>query len=171
MSSETPKRRWYQFSLRLRLMVVVLFAMIGFRVYWAWENRNRLANVEEAVDEILELGGWAYAVGGRSLSQTWLEKQLNDPGRFGLKIVVVGFRWNASDTDAGLEHLKDMEKRESWNLSVGTLDLSGTNVTDAGLQHLKGLKNLRELFLDETDVTDEGVKELQRALPTCRIRR
>jgi Ran GTPase-activating protein (RanGAP) involved in mRNA processing and transport len=42
-------------------------------------------------------------------------------------------------------------------------------VTDAGLKELASLKNLSKLDLSDTQVTDEGLKELQKALPNCRI--
>ncbi|MBL4886165.1 MAG: hypothetical protein JKY95_16740 [Planctomycetaceae bacterium] len=65
-------------------------------------------------------------------------------------------------TDAGLVHLKGMTNLEY-------LDLEGTKVSDAGLVHLKGLTGLRRLHLEDTKVTKEGVKELQTALPKCKI--
>ena len=43
-------------------------------------------------------------------------------------------------------------------------------VTDAELVHLKDLTKLRILYLSETKVTDDGVKEPQQALPNCDIR-
>jgi len=49
------------------------------------------------------------------------------------------------------------------------VDLGGRPITDAGLVHLKGLTNLELLVLGDTQVTDEGVKNLQEALPNCRI--
>ena len=49
------------------------------------------------------------------------------------------------------------------------LRLFGTQVTDAGLKELAPLKNLTGLYLNDTKVTDEGVKELQKALPKCKI--
>ena len=52
---------------------------------------------------------------------------------------------------------------------VVTVILSGPKVTDAGLVHLKGMTNLRVLDLAYTKVTDAGVKDLQAALPKCRI--
>jgi hypothetical protein len=47
----------------------------------------------------------------------------------------------------------------------------GPRLSDAGLVHLKGLTNLSYLQLDGTQVTDAGVKELTRALPSLRIMR
>jgi hypothetical protein len=42
-------------------------------------------------------------------------------------------------------------------------------VTDAGLKELKDLKNLRELTIRDTKVTNDGAKEIQDALPMCKI--
>jgi hypothetical protein len=47
--------------------------------------------------------------------------------------------------------------------------LSGREVTDAALKGLAALKNLTSLDLSDTRVTDDGVKELQKALPKCKI--
>jgi hypothetical protein len=46
-----------------------------------------------------------------------------------------------------------------------------TNVGDAGLQHLKGLTRLQLLEIGGTNVTDAGVKDLQKALPKAYITR
>jgi hypothetical protein len=88
-------------------------------------------------------------------------------------------------TDAGLEHLKGLAKLESlkldwtgvirggvvhrsaWPMSRGS---PKTGITDAGLVHLGGLRNLRLLDLSRSDVTDNGVKKLQEALPNCVIK-
>jgi hypothetical protein len=42
-------------------------------------------------------------------------------------------------------------------------------VTDAGLESLKGLTQLHELYLWGPKITDAGVKDLQKALPNCKI--
>ena len=47
--------------------------------------------------------------------------------------------------------------------------LRGSKVTDAGLVHLKGLTKLGTLNLTDTKVTAAGVKDLQAALPNCKI--
>ena len=44
-------------------------------------------------------------------------------------------------------------------------------MTNAGLKQLACLKGLTTLYLGATKVTDEGVAELQKALPNCRIDR
>ncbi|MEK6239056.1 MAG: hypothetical protein N2C14_30440 [Planctomycetales bacterium] len=56
-----------------------------------------------------------------------------------------------------------------WGQWLKELDLDETGITDAGLTHLKGLKNLRKLGIRRTQVTSEGVADLQKALPTCEI--
>ena len=50
------------------------------------------------------------------------------------------------------------------------LYLSDTKSTVAVVVHLKGLTNLRSLYLSYTKITDAGLKDLQKALPDCRIK-
>jgi hypothetical protein len=45
------------------------------------------------------------------------------------------------------------------------VNLGGTQVTDAGLKELKDLKQLTSLYLGDNKVTDDGVADLQKALP------
>lgn len=90
-------------------------------------------------------------------------------------------------TDKGLVHLKPL-KLESLNLSeTGVTDeglkqlqhqtrlrrllIRDTKVTNAGLRHLKALKSLEFLCVTvgEKGVTQEGVEDLNQALPKCRI--
>ena len=63
-------------------------------------------------------------------------------------------------TNAALEDLAKLSKLED-------LDLSVTKVSK--LEPLKGLKQLRELFLSGSKVTDADAKDFQKALPQCRI--
>jgi Leucine-rich repeat (LRR) protein len=64
--------------------------------------------------------------------------------------------------DAGLEHFKGLT-------SLQNLWLDGTEVTDAGLVHLKGMTSLSMLSLSGSKVSEAGVKDLEAALPKCRI--
>ena len=177
-----PKRRWYQFSMRTLLVVVVVFCVwLGIRVQRARTNRARVAAVEEAVAKITKLGGEVYSNrnffyqssrpdGGRRVQQrspTWLEELFHDPGGPDDPVEVLVVRevtfYSTKVTNAELGHLKGLT-----NLQV--LTLGNTQITDAGLERLKGLTKLETLYLGGTKVTDEGVKKLQQALPNCRIR-
>jgi hypothetical protein len=53
--------------------------------------------------------------------------------------------------------------------SLDSLNLFGTKVTDVGLVYLKGLTSLQTLDLRRTSVTTAGLKDLQAALPSCKI--
>ncbi len=53
--------------------------------------------------------------------------------------------------------------------NMGTLNLASTKVTDAGMGNIAKLKNLRHLYLWDTQVTKAGLSELQMALPHCQI--
>jgi Leucine-rich repeat (LRR) protein len=89
-------------------------------------------------------------------------------------------------TDAGLVHLKGMQlmalkiphdaktdlglKHYLAALETHTrISLENWRITNAGLEHLKGLTKLRVLYLSDTQITDAGVAELQKALPDCEI--
>jgi len=49
------------------------------------------------------------------------------------------------------------------------LDIRDTEVTDAGLGCLNGLSQLQELNLYGSKMTYKGVKKLKQALPKCEI--
>jgi len=62
-----------------------------------------------------------------------------------------------------------------WLKYVGPLltelDLQGTSVTDASIPVLKVMTALKTLNLEKTQISDRGVRELQKALPNCKIKR
>jgi hypothetical protein len=53
---------------------------------------------------------------------------------------------------------------------LNTLHRSGPAVTDAGLKELVQLRDLLDLSLDGTKVTEDVVEDLKKALPQCRIK-
>ena len=50
------------------------------------------------------------------------------------------------------------------------LHLGSTQITDVGLGELEDLKALTNLIATQTFVTDQGVKELQDAIPIVKIK-
>lgn len=67
-------------------------------------------------------------------------------------------------TDAGLVHLAGLA-------SLERLSLAHTQVTGPGLLQLSGLTKLDYLYLYSTRIPPDGVEEIQKALPKCRINR
>lgn len=66
-------------------------------------------------------------------------------------------------TDAGMPYIAKMK------FDQGRISLSGTAVTDKGIKHLSGFKNMIEIFLYNTKVTDEGGKWLESQLPDTTV--
>lgn len=73
---------------------------------------------------------------------------------------------DARFTDEGLQELALHPKLKTLHLYSDDNQLP---ITDAGIQHLHELKNLEWLILETSNLSDEAVEELQRALPKCEI--
>jgi hypothetical protein len=153
---EAPARklRWFQFSLRSLLLLVLL---VSLGMSWVAVKIERGRQQKEAVEEIEKLGGlvaYDYQQVYRSVGPSgpvWLRNWLGKD----LFATVVEVRFtSASGTDAELEHLKGMTQLQK-------LDLHGTQVTDAGLEHLEGMTKLQALWLHETKVSDAGLEYLK----------
>jgi hypothetical protein len=91
-------------------------------------------------------------------------------------------------TDAGLKHLEKLTKLTSLHLGLGPnkitdrgtvhlrglknltkLGLQKTAITDAGLKNLAPLKHLQRLWIGQTKVTQEGIEDLQGAIPNLKV--
>lgn len=68
---------------------------------------------------------------------------------------------NTAVTDKGLAHLR--------GLPLTFLDLRGTAVSDGGVTHLATLKNMFVLRVDDSAISEQGMKELGDALPRCKV--
>jgi hypothetical protein len=99
-------------------------------------------------------------------SLTLGETQITDSGLPYLKTLTqlesLGLN-NTQISDAGLEHIRDLRQ-------LGELNLGGTSITDASLEVLKGFRQLERLELEGSKVTDKGKRELEEALPHCKIK-
>lgn len=74
---------------------------------------------------------------------------------------------NTRVTDRSLPGLKELPNLRSLTLYRDAK--RGPALTDAGLTHLKALTELRQLNLSGGWASDAAVKELQTALPNCKI--
>ncbi|MCH7695097.1 MAG: hypothetical protein IIB73_02195, partial [Proteobacteria bacterium] len=167
MVNDTPRRRWYQFSFRTLLVVmlvsVVAVGWIGRRIQRAQRNRDFVSPVEQAVIAIEKSGG--HIVESKHelrRFQTLLEQVFDDPGNPGDRVRVLKVTYVVIGNDAGLEHFRVLT-------DLQTLGLVGDDITDAGLEHLKGTSNLLVMTRLPDHLTEAGLKKLQQALPNCHI--
>jgi hypothetical protein len=100
MTTLKPKRRWYQFSMRTLLVVMVVFVVgvgwVCYRVRRAQTNRDRVVAIAEA-SQLLEGFGLTASCEGHSTlhnralsncclrpeyrpTRSWLEAMFDDPG-------------------------------------------------------------------------------------------
>ena len=111
-------------------------------------------------------GGLAHLKGLTELQSLYL-RGVHDSGMAslnGLTQLQALYVTQTNLSDAGLAPLQGL-------CQLRELYLSQTQITDAGLVHLSGLTNLQTLDLHGTKVSVAGVKDLQKALPNCKIRR
>jgi hypothetical protein len=174
MADPKPKRRWYQFSLRTLLIVVLVagagLGLLGRKLQKQWQaekERREAAERNERTVEDLKLAGFDADWGSDLFHPIFFvsgTSRVTDNDLECLKGLNIRRLYLATlpITDAGLEHLKGLTKLEF-------LDLEGTQVTDAGLVHLKEVAELEYLGLVDTLVTEVGVEELERASPQLSI--
>lgn len=68
------------------------------------------------------------------------------------------------------EPITDETLPKLWGIDdCRILDLSGSRISDQGLVHLKTLSKVKFIHLNRTNVTQESVYDLQKALPNCRV--
>ena len=134
--TDTPKRRWYQYSLRTLFVFMVLCAIA---CSWFAVKMQRVSEREETVRAIRKEGGWVWYDYKRNAAPgstpeppgpLWMRKLLGD--NFFAKVVVA-----RAPLGVRLEHWKGLTDLE-------VIDLKRP-VTDADLEYLKELTKLKEL--------------------------
>lgn len=147
-SAPKHKLRWYQFSLRTLLLVVLMagvgFGLVGRKFQQARQQRR-------AVDELEKLGARVVYT---DVEAKWLDQWLCRLfGKNYGSVDYLALFSTSQVTDGDLVHLKGLK-------NLHRLMLHSTRITDAGLLHLKGLTNLRFLDLYDNQVTDIGLEHL-----------
>jgi hypothetical protein len=191
MTETNPKRHWFQFSLRMLLLVTAIIAVwVDAQVHHAKRIKRAVAELQSVKAEIIydyEFGDdplypplWAHLANENPTAPKWIRSIFGDEYFVEISDVTIT---DATDdlrflddlpnlqalslersaiTDAALPHLKSLSKlRWLW--------LDKTAVTDQGLHELESLKNLRYLYMPDTRVTQQGAKALKRALPNVTI--
>jgi len=152
-SIRMPRPLWIGLATTV-LIVVSLGLRVGLPMY-----RQHIA-----VAEVERLGGVVFT---QPCGPEWLESLLYKIDQdLGDRLVIVSgvCLEGRPMTDESLDHLV-------WLSDLEELLLSHTEMTDARLARLKNLKNLKKVSLDQCPVTDAGVADLQKALPSLTVRR
>ena len=170
------QRGRYQFSLRLLLVFALVVALV---CSWLTVRMERGRRQRQAVAALQKRGAYVSYRPKRP-GPDWLEHLVGLD--FLSNVVGVGHNRFNPLSDADMVHVKDLAALESldlglyqretrnWRSTWSVLDMrKGRGITDAGLAQLRGLTNLHHLNLTCSRVTDEGVKNLQEALPDCEI--
>lgn len=150
----------------MQIMRPVIFATL-FAPGFCWADDAISTSETNAIRELTKSGA---EIGldnhGHAVSLTW---EVGTTGSFGdkdLKQVALLPRlrelWleHTSVTDAGLGNLKGMTQLEVLGLICKYRRGHPSPVTSQGLKHFKGLKNLRVLRLEDSDVDDRGLLHL-----------
>jgi len=153
MTTEPPKRRWFQFRLRTLLIAILVLSL---PLSWFAVRMEKARRQREKREAIERLGGEIHFAGGRW--DTTTVKFNTEFGHDEASCVaglphLVLFLDHTNTTDAGLEHLKGLD-------NIVWVSLNHTHISDAGLRHIGELTNLESLCLDGTRVTDAGLKFL-----------
>lgn len=144
-SAEQTAGRWPQFGLR-SLFVLMTIACIPAGFWGARTYREHRA--KRAIELIREAGGVAL---------------LNKKTKAYYRVHFTGTKFDDKVIAELAPHLNFMPDMEQ-------LDLVKIPVTDKGLQQLSRLRQLKDLYIFETQVTDKGIASLQRALPGLTIK-
>lgn len=167
LSMLKPKRRWIQFSFGTMLTCLTLFC-----VWLAWQvEQARLQR--KAITELHKLRvAVLYREPGSALSE---------PFAGGVRQQLLGMAYRDPVDYVGFQHahkLFDDPQARAMALSLlhhlrglKRVSLEGMPVTDKELTALSRLTGLQKLNLMYTEVTDAGIAELRKALPSCEIMR
>lgn len=193
-----PKLRWYQYRLRSLFVLTLMVAIACSWLATTMQRQRREYAAAEAIKKAGGKVECVRTWLGSVLRDDTLVNvvEVNLAGAAGTDAVLTHlqglsqlqglFLLDSKVTDAGLVHLEGLSRLQGLLLcganftDAGLVHLRGlgqlkllalgyTRVTDTGLVHLRGLGQLRTLDLQHTKVTDKGVRDLQKALPNCKI--
>lgn len=174
MNAEPTRRRWYQFSLRSYLVVLLVLSV------WIGVAADRARRQKRAVEVITQLDtqhDGEVVFESTTWAPGWLRRLLGDD-YFRTAVEVSFYRTHGArieDEDLQcLEDLPDLKSVVVHRLPIGDagvahlsglsklerLELSRTNLTDAGMAHIAKLVNLRHLDISNTEVGDAGLRYL-----------
>ncbi len=166
-----PKRRWFQFSLRTLVVVMLLVSLV--LGYWGYARR-RAQRQWEAVRAIREAGGtvrddnmyWPHP----NNSPTWQRRLgIECPEAFHVDVTLSeGSGKEIMPHLRQLRELKDIRLDGDWlddegmkalfdSSNLTNLEIASDQITDTGILSIAGNKKLQTLSLSGKQLTDRGM--------------
>jgi hypothetical protein len=84
-------------------------------------------------------------------------------------MATIGSRTKLTSLDLTRSSLDDAGFAHFASLPLQELSLKQSNTSDAAIPYLAQLKGLKELNIEYTNITEDGVQRLLRGLPQCKI--
>ena len=157
-------RRWYKLILGMMFAVVAIMAIVAGLIHVTKAERQRAM-----VRDVIATGG-NIAYRDRPENESWMIspfRQLLPRDYFDDVFNVTFSKIAFTDDDLGnfaLRHHAEIGELES-------MFFIKVPITDEGLVHLQKFRQLKLIAIIETKVTDAGDADIQKALPSCQIRR
>ncbi len=167
-------RRLLRFSVRgLIVLVLVIGVWLGWLVRNAWIQREPVAAIQKAGGNVAYDWEWNNGPsisGGKPWGPGWL---IDLVGVDYFDHVTFVLLTPSEADDAAIAQVGRLTRLQALFHDQSSWDciFIPSTLSDSGLTQLTGLTNLSELDLMSTQVTDAGVNELQRALPSLKIGR
>jgi hypothetical protein len=152
-ASSQPRRRWFQFTLRGLLLLVVLVALGAYAYRSCVEPYRRQ---REALKVLGDLGAMM-----RTAPATDWEQRL-----FGRNLVHIT-EVHLADSDEPEKYLPHVAGLPHLELLV----VGGLSFRDEHLRRLHGIASLKSLVLDSADVSPTALAACEQALPGCGVYR
>jgi hypothetical protein len=156
------KLRWYQYSLRT-LMLLVLLIAIGMS--WFTVKLSQARQQREIVKQLktpglgvyydyeVNEGGMRKDIDEIPFVPVWLINLLGKD--FFTNVVAVETIDVNNANDTTLEHIKELSHLHYLNISAAR------RITDVGLKHLEGMTQLKSLAISGDEITDTGLVHIK----------
>jgi len=153
-NAPTPKRRWYQYSLR---SMFVLTTLVAIACSWYAYEMKEAAQRRAAIAEFNERGGFIVYY------------EADDPNADSLPMGLCLLRGLHGDEQLGnavalfcFGSISDCELvRLTCLTNLYGIHLGDSQISDVGLASLSEFKKLKHLWLNETQISDSGLVRLR----------
>ncbi|MEZ6072837.1 MAG: hypothetical protein R3C10_21880 [Pirellulales bacterium] len=151
-----PRRRWFRFSLRTLLIVMILFAVWCGNASYKAQRQKRALEALGKLDlrihfDYQKRGSGGYSTKSQLPGPEWLSRLIGED--YFRDVVEVSTAFGGPMSSEGMVHLAALPNIES-------LYLNESNISDSSLQYVQGLSGITMLTLRDNEISDAGLSHL-----------